>query len=153
MKTPQNINPIRVWSSVLFTPVRLLVSAGVRYWEDATVNGVKDENGTLIPLRSGDRWKPTIELTTGRVMDWPQGITAKIHYKVCDDGEYWLEDAQGARIKYKGDYVPNGLLCMGYDGYGDYIILTINTNGIIEDWNPPTTFDEDDWITGKNDDQ
>lgn len=30
------------------------VSAQVRYWEDASVNGVFDDDGTLIPLRTGD---------------------------------------------------------------------------------------------------
>jgi hypothetical protein len=120
----------------MFAPVRLLVSAEVRYWEDATVNGEEDTDGSRIPLKRGDMWKPTIELATGRVLDWPQGTTADIHYKVCDAGEYWLEDAEGKRLKYKGDYVPDDLLCMGGEGYGDYIILTINAAGIIENWNP-----------------
>jgi len=29
----------------------LHVQANVRYWEDATVNGVEDEEGTLMPCR------------------------------------------------------------------------------------------------------
>ena len=45
----------------------LLVEAGVRYWEDATVNGVEDENGDLIPCRfnGSDLWKPIIDIETG----------------------------------------------------------------------------------------
>jgi hypothetical protein len=127
---------VTIAKSISFTPVRLLVSAEVRYWEDATVNGVEDVDGTLIPFRSGDVWKPIIELATGHVVDWPQGTTADIHYKVCDAGEYWLEDAHGKRLTYKDYYVPDKLLCMGDTGYGDYIILKINAAGIIENWKP-----------------
>lgn len=28
----------------------LVVSANVRYWEDSTINGVEDKDGTLTPL-------------------------------------------------------------------------------------------------------
>ena len=52
------------------------VSAEVRYWEDATVNGTEDSAGSLIPLRSGDLWRPVIRLSDGMVMDWPAGVEA-----------------------------------------------------------------------------
>lgn len=45
------------------------VSAGVRYWDDATVNGTTDTDGTLIPLRKGDNWEPVIRLADGMVMN------------------------------------------------------------------------------------
>lgn len=66
------------------------VSAGVRYWEDASVNGAEDTEGSLIPFRKGDNWEPVIRLADGMVMEWPQGTTADVHFKVCDAGEYWL---------------------------------------------------------------
>lgn len=127
---------IQVTTTIEFTPVRLLVSAGVRYWEDATVNGDEDSEGRLIPMRSGDLWRPAIELASGRVLNWPQGTTADIHYKVCDAGEYWLEDADGKRAKYKGDYVPD-ILAVGDQGCGDYIILKISSEGMIDGWKEP----------------
>ena len=145
MQTRKTTTPLTVGSSALFSPLRLLVSAEVRYWEDAEINGAGDtEEGTLIPLKVGNLWKPSIELETGRVLEWPQGTTADIHYKVCDQGEYWLEDAEGKRLKWKGDYVPNDLLAIGDNGYGDYIILKISAEGIIEGWNVPT-FNAADW--------
>lgn len=99
------------------------VEAGVRYWEDASLNGIEDTNGT-IPLRKGDAWNPVIELKTGLVLNWPNGIEAKIHYKVCDEGQYWLLDENKNRVaKWKGYYVPNDILCINSNGYGDYIIL------------------------------
>lgn len=135
---------VPISSSVVFTPVRLIVSARVHYWEDAKVNGVPDEDGSRIPLREGDLWKPTINLDEGRVENWPVGTTAKVHYKVCDEGEYWLEDANGARVKRRSCYVPDALLCHGDRGYGDYIILAIKEDGRIEGWTPPI-IDGDDW--------
>lgn len=114
------------------------VRAGVRYWEDATINGSDDEAGNLTPLRSGEHWCPVIRLNDGVVMDWPTGTVADIHFKVCDDGEYWLLDAERNRIaKWSGFYVPNDFLCPGDNGYGDYIILTVGPDGQIAKWKPP----------------
>ena len=126
------------------------VSAGVRYWDDASVNGVSDEDGTLIPFRTGDLWCPVIRLADGAVIDWPQGMTASIHYKVCDQGEYWLQNAERTRIaKWGGYYVPNDFLCHGDEGFGDYIIFNVGADGLIERWKRPSVdirpaADEDD---------
>jgi len=125
--------------------VLLIVSAGVRHWEDASVNGVEDKQGNLIPFRNGDNWEPIIELATGRIRDWPLGKTANIYYKVCDEGEYWLADEVCNKVaKWKGHYVPNDFLCVGEDGYGDYIILKVGKNGQIEGWSPPRIC-SDEW--------
>jgi hypothetical protein len=113
------------------------VSAGVRYWEDATLNGVEDSEGK-IPFRNGDLWEPVIELATGRVMNWPEGTEADIHYKVCDDGEYWLLDESKNRIaKWRGHYVPDDILVVNDNGYGDYIIFKIGVDGVIIGWKAP----------------
>ena len=74
------------------------VRAGVRYWEYATINGTTDTDGTLTQLRKGDNWEPVIRLADGMVMDWPQGTTGDVHFKVCDAGEYWLLDDERKRI-------------------------------------------------------
>lgn len=118
-------------------PEFIEVDARVRYWEDANVNGVEDADGK-IPLRDGYSWRPVIELSSGRVKDWPNGTSADIHYKVCDDGDYWLLDGGGTRIaKYDGNgYVPC-ILCVDDDGYGDYIILNIRDDGLIIGWKEP----------------
>jgi hypothetical protein len=114
------------------------VSAGVRYWDDATVNGEEDRDGNLIPFRKGGTWAPVIRLADGLVMDWPQETTADIHYKVCDAGEYWLLDDGRKRVaKWAGFYVPNEFLCHGDTGYGDYIILKIDADGVVRDWRKP----------------
>ena len=116
----------------------LEVEAGVRYWEDATVNGVEDTDGKLMPMRKGDCWAPVIRLADGMVMDWPQGTTADVHFKVCDAGEYWLLDDERKRVaKWAGFYVPDDFLCPADNGYGDYIILNVGADGLIEKWRTP----------------
>lgn len=129
--------------------VYIEVSAGVRYWEDATINGQTDDNGTLTPFRTGDSWCPVIRLSDGMVMDWPQGTTADVHFKVCDDGEYWLLNEARQRIgKWAGYYVPNEFLCHGGQGYGDYIIFKVGEDGRIESWRQPLV----NWVCGCDDD-
>jgi len=127
----------------------LIVEAHPRYWEDSTVNSVEDTEGTLIPLRVGGMWRPVIELDTGLIRNWTKGTTAKIHYKVCDAGSYWLANEYGKIAKYNSDYVPSEYLCVGGDGFGDYIIMKVDGNGHIEGWAKPE-MDEDEWEEIKN---
>lgn len=116
------------------------VSAGVRYWEDTEVNGVEDTEGTLIPLRNGEYWEPIIDIETGIIRDWPQGTTAEVHYKVCDDGRYTLLDEKFDLVKTIDGYVPK-IMSPKEAGYGDYIIMNILENGQIEDW----SIELDEW--------
>lgn len=112
----------------------LLIDANVRYWEDATVNGVSDEDGDLIPCREGDSWQPIINIDSGLITNWEKGKSASIHYKVCDDGEYWLQDINGNKIaKAKGYYVPD-FLAIDDSGLGDYIIMKVDSEGFINNW-------------------
>jgi len=116
----------------------LFVEAGVRYWEDATIDGIQDEDGN-IPCRDGDCWKPLININTGKIINWTQGVRANIHYKVCDNGTYKLLDANMELIKKIRDYVPK-MLSPKEEGWGDYIIMDIDTDGQIQDW--VISFDE-----------
>ncbi len=111
----------------------LVVSAEVRYWEDATVNGVKDEEGTLIPCREGDYWNLLINLDDGKILNWKQGVSASVHYKVCDAGKYSLMNKIAIVVQKKDVYVPK-MLCPKEEGYGDYIIMDIDDNGFIQKW-------------------
>lgn len=120
------------------------VAAMVRYWGDATVNGVEDTCGDMIPCRNGDLWTPIIRLD-GVLFRWPRGTEADVHYKVCDGGKYWLLSSNHRRsAKWKGNYVPDSFLCHGADGYGDYIIMRIDGAGRILDWRTPN-IDQAEW--------
>ena len=123
----------------------LFVRADVRYWDDAKVNGVEDSEGKLIPCRVGDTWSPVIRLDDGQVMEWPTGTSADIHYKVCDAGQYLLANENKEEIAIRnGYYVPDDLLSIGSNGYGDYIILNIDADGKIKDWKK-IELDPNDW--------
>ncbi|MFV0141015.1 hypothetical protein [Empedobacter falsenii] len=113
----------------------LQVDARVRYWEDATVNGIEDENGDLIPCRENDSWKPLIDVDNGQIINWEQGKKAEIHYKVCDDGDYTILDIDKTFIKKVDGYVISDLV-INERSSGDYIILEIDENGFIKDWSP-----------------
>lgn len=122
----------------------LHVRAGVRYWEDATVNGVEDKQGDLIPCRDGDDWKPIINIETGQITNWGEGKIADIHYKICDDGDYYLKDNKDEEIIHHEGYVPK-LLCPERNGYGDYIIMKVDKNGFIKNFK----FDISEFIEDK----
>jgi hypothetical protein len=144
---------VNAWGAVALQGARYFeAAAGVRYWEDASVNDTSDDDGTLIPFRKGDDWCPVIDLESGRIVDWPDDCIADIHYKVCDDGEYWLLDADRNRIARRVGYVPGDFLCHGDNGYGDYIILTVNNCGSIADWSRPD-IDPDDWLPMDSDER
>ena len=123
----------------------LQVSAEPRYWEDTTINGQPDEIGSRVPFRHEDLWEPKIRLWDGVVMDWPKGTTAEIHYKVCDQGQYFLCNENGEKVaQYRGHYVPNEFLCHDAEGFGDYIIFNVDRNGKIQGYQRPD-IDPDSW--------
>ncbi len=111
----------------------LRASCGRCYWEDATVDGVEDIDGTLIPCRIGDNWCPLIDLETGVILNWTQGKTADIHYKVCDEGVYELLTAGMHCVKKIEGYVPD-IMCPDENGYGDYVIMKVDASGKIANW-------------------
>ena len=121
----------------------LLVKAEVRYWDDSEVDGKSDtENGDNMPCKIGEIWSPEIDIETGVILNWKKGKTANIHYKVCDLCGFELKDTKGNTIlKEEDGYVPE-TLSPKERGYGDYIIMDIDSNGKIDNWR----FDIDDFL-------
>ena len=113
----------------------LIVKANVRYWEDTIVNGEEDtQNGDKIPCKCDDLWSPHIEIETGKILNWEQGVKAEVHYKVADCLGYEIYDKNGIIVLSAEDgYVPN-TLSPKRNGYGDYIIMDIDENGQINNW-------------------
>lgn len=127
-----------------FEVVTLRADIGVRYWEDGKINGViDDDDGNLIPLRSGDGWRLDIDLSTGRIANWPEGTVAEVHYKVADGGIYSLIDSAGEVVAKRDGYVPS-MLCPKGNGYGDYVILEIDGAGQIDGWEADLSYFQDD---------
>lgn len=120
----------------------LKVYAYARYWEDASVNGIEDTEGELIPCRNGDNWCPIIDIDKGVITNWTQGVTADIHYKCADCCAWELYDADDNFIVGETDgYVP-GTLSPAGNGYGDYIKMNVGADGKIEGW----AFEIDDFL-------
>lgn len=129
------------------------IDVGPRYWEDGEINGKDDisweeqskgnkpnmpfavfnEDRAKIRRSESYRWVLTIDVDNLKILDWPQGISANIHYKVCDDGTYFLMDKDKNVLEEKECYVPD-ILCYLDSGYGDYIIMHIGENGELENF-------------------
>lgn len=108
------------------------VDAGVRYWEDAHCISHPEHKGEDIPGRDGKRWKVRIDLSNGHITPFTPNTVWSVHFKVCDDGSYWLVNEDGERVASReGEHVPD---IIGEDG--DYIVLGI-IDGVITDWHPP----------------
>lgn len=119
----------------------LSVSAGVRYWEDGKVDGVEDTDGDLMPFGGGDYWDIKIDIQTGLIVDWPQGVTADTYYKICDDGRYELQSESGEMLELQEGYVIS-CLCPEKQGYGDYIIMHIDELGHIRGWDKDAVYED-----------
>lgn len=84
------------------------------------------------PFRNDDTWDISVDVDTGKIMDWPQGVEYDLHMKVCDCGSYWLYDENGEQVGANGeDYAPNTIVP---GSYGDYIEMKIAADGTITNW-------------------
>ena len=140
---------INVKREVLVDIKYLCLDIQPRYWEDSEINGEddisweeqKEGKAPRMPLsydngeggEDGYSLKMKIDFETGIIEGWPEGIEANLHYKVCDQGTYWLESAEGEEIHKINSYVPD--ILDFHDGYGDYLIMTIEKGGHIKEWN------------------
>jgi hypothetical protein len=107
-----------------FEVSHIRLSVHVRYGEEDIPND--------FPGRDGDTWNATIELETGKIMDWPQGYSAAFSMKVVDEGTYQLLAPDGSEVAcIEEDYVPNGVIP---GEYGDYIRMQINGDGVVTNW-------------------
>lgn len=128
------------------------VCAHVRYWEDSEINGVEDNpkdpkmpcigerpDDSPCTISNGLFWQPIIDVETGQIINWEKDIVADIHYKVCD--ECGITILKNGNILYKDeDYVPD-FLCPKEKGYGDYIIMDVDNDGFIKDWDKTEVYD------------
>ena len=100
---------------------------GVYIWQDGV-----DEN--KYPLVSKGMWSGIVDLKTHKLLNWKSEYgDLYLQAKVCDSGTYFLLDKDKKSICKIADYVPNGLIPES-DDCGDYIRLSINSDGTIENW-------------------
>lgn len=120
--------------------IKVVVKAGVRYWEDCLVNGLDyneepSPDFSKIPCKENDTWCPIIDVDNGIVLNWTKGTKLQTHFKVCDECGFSLLDADGNTVYSRDEYVPS-FLSIDESGYGDYILLTIDGDGKILNWEP-----------------
>ena len=94
---------------------------------------VRETSAKVCGKKRRDIWCPTIDLDTGKILNWPEGTTARLHYKVCDDGDYALLDADFGTVKSINGYVPD-IMCPGGGDGDDYVVMTIGADGVIANW-------------------
>lgn len=83
------------------------------------------------PMRKGDTWQATINIDSGKILNWEQGKEGSFYMKVCDEGCYELFDEDFNSIARIHDYVPNALIP---GDYGDYVNFKIDKEGRIINW-------------------
>lgn len=128
-----------------------------RYWEDADVslNGSEfesvNEDGSNMPQSMFLDYSPEITSykgfkddkcfymkinpETGQIENWEKGYAMHIHWKVVDQGVYRYYDDKDNIIKNLDcEYVPD-YLAIEDSGYGDYVIMNVDENGFINNWN------------------
>lgn len=122
--------------------VRRTVTLDVKYVRlSVAVRYDDDDMPYDFPFRVNDLWDVTIDIDTGRILDWPQGVSHDLCMKVCDDGSYWLLSEDKSVVSaIENDYVPHSVIP---GSYGDYIELDIDPTGLIRNWDPD--LEEDGW--------
>ena len=133
----------------------LRLNTYVRYWEDSDINGEedisyeeqKDGKKPRMPFASADgaTWQPVIDVKELRILDWPEGVEADVHYKVCDECDLTcLDKEMNPLCKYNpANYVPKFLQYDDDFKDGDYIVMRIDGKGYLVDF--PEEYAEE-WI-------
>lgn len=125
----------------------IYVNAHVRYPEDSMIRedlddawGEDDPDKPNMPCMeyvenrySGWYWKPIIDIKTGKILNWKQGVKASISYKVVDEFSCEIKDSDNAIVASYEGYVPS-FMAITDEGYGDYVYLEIDENGMIDNW-------------------
>lgn len=116
---------VRVFKPVEIEVHAVRISFDAEYLEEVPPFMLDDRNNFQL----------TIEVDTGRIMNWPSEENIGVldfSAKVGDCGTYTLLAADGSEIiSIVEDYVPNNLIP---GEYGDYIDLKISAEGVITNW-------------------
>jgi hypothetical protein len=107
---------------------------------DVAVRYDEEDMPKDFPFRTLDIWSVFIDIDTGQIENWPQGIAHSFYMKVCDQGSYYLLDQNRKCVaSIENDYVPNSLVP---GSYGDYIEFDIQADGKIKNWKKHPSFED-----------
>lgn len=103
----------------------------VRYGEEDIPND--------FPGRTDDVLSLLVDVESREIIGFPKDFCYNVHMKVCDEGSYYLLDANKEELlKLENYYAPNEFVP---GSYGDYVELNI-VNGVIENWLKNPKIDE-----------
>lgn len=113
----------------------------IRKEEDVPLYSPFRSGNKVETVSEGNDWlRLTIEISTGKIPDWPVGQSGELHIKVVDNGTYNLLDKNKTLlVSLQDEYVPNHLIP---GDYGDYIVLHVNITGEVTNWYKNPRFDE-----------
>ena len=147
--TPLNLYIMDAENIKVETVKYIRFRVGVYYWEDCWIDGyqVDEEDGSIVPFATEDgEWDFILDLDNGRILGWDEEVLKRCpdvkgmstYFKACDMVYRTMLDAnlQPLHEEYRG-YVPKILDFNdkdGHYGFGDYVGLTINRDGTIQDW-------------------
>lgn len=114
----------------------------------AVVNGKDDFRNGIVAMPFVEwlsaeqdlRWQFRVDVATGVIQDWPEGITAEAWYKPSDD----IKITVGGKNLNDGQYVPKFLRPRGDDA--DYVELVIDQHGKILEWDSAAV---EKWIAAR----
>lgn len=110
---------------------------GLFTFDNGIVSELERTDGYVPPLFNNETktLEVTIDLIKQKVIDWKKE-NGFIHMwaKVCDTGTYTLLDANKKPLYQIKGYVPIALIPPYEEGYGDYLELTIETDGSLPQW-------------------
>ena len=97
------------------------------------------DNSSIVPCMVDNCWKPIIDVETGIITNWVQGVTVKMNCWI-EEGEYYLLSADKKPVFGYYGFVPAILSGAKVDDSVDYIGMDIEANGHIKNWVFPDKF-------------
>lgn len=118
---------------------------GLIAFDDGMGTELQYEEGFLPPMFDSDNQtlEVIVDLQERKALDWDEK-KGYIHMwaKLCDSGIYTLLDADEQPLCQIAGYVPNALVPPYERGFGDYLELTIESDGTLPDWKSELDFSD-----------
>ena len=116
---------------------------GIIAFDDGMETDLQSKDGFLPPMFNGKNLtlEVIVDLQERKVVDWNDN-NGYIHMwaKLCDSGVYTLLDSDKNPLWQIAGYVPNALVPPYERGFGDYLELTIESDGNLPDWRDEIDF-------------
>lgn len=109
---------------------------GLISFDDGLMTELECEKDFVPPMLNIEtqRLEVTVDLFERKVIDWDYNDYLRMWAKVCDSGTYTLLDADMKPLWQINGYVPNAMIPLYEDGFGDYLELAIEHDGSLPHW-------------------